>query len=102
MGSTKKMTKLKSKIFLFIAKHFYPEGYKFKEDEAWVFKMGVIAGSKCPWNLSKVDFRWFNNWTLEEIREKLRIDVDFLKLCYILEKKKFPESRESNRLICTI
>ena len=102
MGSTKKMTRFKSKIFLFVAKYFYPEGYKFEEDEAWVFKMGVIAGSKCMSNLSKVDFRWFNTWSLEHIREKVKIDVDCLKLCYILEKKRFPRSRESDRLICTI
>lgn len=102
MGSTKKMTGFKSKIFLFVARYLYPEGYKFKEDEAWVFKMGVLAGSKCPANLPKIDFRWFSKWSLEQIREKLEIDVDFLKLCYILEKKRFPESKESNRLICTI
>jgi hypothetical protein len=99
MGSSKKMTPFKEWLFLFISKYLYPEGYKFGKEEALVFKMAVIAGSKCHVDLAKVNFRWFTKWKLDHIRGKFGIKKDFLKLCYILEKKSFPSSPESQRLI---
>jgi hypothetical protein len=99
MGSSKKMSPLKEKLFLFISKYLYPEGYRFGEEEAIVFKMAVIAGSKCHVDLGKVNFRWFAKWKLDHLRGKFGINKDFLKLCYILEKKKFLNSPESQRLI---
>ena len=96
------MTRLKAKLFLFISRYLYPEGYKFGEEEASVFKMGVICGEKNPHDFSKVDFKWWGGWSLRSIRKKLHVDVDFLKLCYIIEKKKFPDAKESQRLICTM
>tara|TARA_Y100001938_G_scaffold8794_2_gene10744 strand:- start:13500 stop:14072 length:573 start_codon:yes stop_codon:yes gene_type:complete len=99
MGSTKKMTPFREKMFLLISKYLYPEGYNFGEEEAYVFKHGVIAGSRCLVDLTKVDFRFFSTWELKDIRRKFGISVDFLKLCYILEQKKFPNSPESKRLL---
>jgi len=99
MGSTKKMTTFKEKLFLFISRYLYPKGYRFGKGEAKIFEYGLIAGKKSCKDLSKIDFKWFLSWTLKDIRSKLGVDIDFLKLCYILEKKAFPNSPESQRLI---
>ena len=99
MGSTKRMTAFKEKVFLFVSRYLYPEGYSFTEEEKEVFKYGLIAGSKCYKDLSKINFKWFLNWSLRDIRGKMGIDVDFLKLCYKLEQKKFFNCEETNRLL---
>jgi len=99
MGSTQKMTNFKIKLFLFITKYLYPEGYKFSDEEAHVFEMGVLAGMKNPKDLSLLDFRWFMSWRVDRIRKRLGINGKFLKICYLLEKKKFKDSKESQRLL---
>ena len=57
MGTTKKLGRLREWLFLLIARHLYPEGYKFYEEEKQIFRNGVDIGSHmgCV-NLSKVDF----------------------------------------------
>ena len=98
MGSTKRMARWRRNLFMFCAKYLYPEGYKFGEDERLVFYNAVMAGSKCPSDLSKVDFRHHLTSTPYYIRIKLGIDEEILKSCYELEKNLFRESHESQRL----
>jgi len=98
MGSTKKMRRWRRNLFLFVSK-FYPEGYAFTEKERFVFNMGVMAGSLCGSDLSKVDFSQFLNEKIQKVRKKLGIDVDLLYNCYTVEKKCFPSCEESQRLI---
>ena len=83
---------------MFCAKYLYPEDYEFGEDERLVFYNAVMAGSKCPSDLSKVDFRHHLTSTPYYIRIKLGIDEEILKSCYELEKNLFRESYESQRL----
>lgn len=99
MGSTKRMLRWRRNLFMFCAKHFYPEGYKFGEDERFVFYNGIMAGSKCPSDLSKVDFKHLLNSKIEDIRILLGIDEDMLLSCYKLERQFFRESYESQRLL---
>ena len=84
---------------MFCAKYLYPEGYDFREDERFVFNMGVLAGSKCPTDLSKIDFKKFLNRSVSETREKLGVDSSLLRGCYLAENKLFKDSPESQRLI---
>tara|TARA_R100001377_G_scaffold77901_1_gene55403 strand:- start:97 stop:669 length:573 start_codon:yes stop_codon:yes gene_type:complete len=98
MGSTKRMARWRRNLFMFCAKHLYPEGYKFGEDERLVFYNAVMAGSKCPSDLSKVDFRHFLCCTPWHIRLKLGIDEYLVESCYSLERNLFSESYESQRL----
>ena len=83
---------------MFISKYLYPEGYKFGEEERFVFYAGVMAGEKCPTDLSKVDFKELLDYKVQGAREKLGIDKDLLKCYYCFEKKCLPESLESRRL----
>ena len=98
MGSTKKMKRWRRNLFMFISKYLYPKGYKFGENERFIYNLGVVAGSKCPTDLSEVDFTEFLDLTLPKIRSKLGIDKDFLKHCYAIEKKSFKDI-ESQRLL---
>jgi len=89
MGSSKKMKRWRRNLFMFICKYFYPEGYKFGEEERFVFNVGIMAGSRCPTDLSRVGFDKYLDKQVGSIRRELGIDVDFLKTCYSLEEKSF-------------
>ena len=99
MGSTKKMRRWRRNLFYFCSKYLYPEGYKFTEEERFVFLMGIMAGSTCKTDLSVVNFNKFKNKQIRTIRKELEIDKDLLKNCYEIEKRLFPDSKESQRLI---
>jgi len=99
MGSSRKMFRWRRNLFMFCAKHLYPEGYGFGEEERFVFNMGVLAGSKCPTDLSKVDFKKLLNSNVGEITSTFGIDQTLLRGCYIAEKQLFKDSLESQRLI---
>ena len=98
MGSTKSMKRWKRNLFMFVSKYLYPEGYKFGEEERFVFNMGVVAGSLCPTDLSQINFKKYLNKQMNTIRKDLKIDVDFLEKYYLLEKKCFKDT-ESQRLL---
>ena len=97
MGSAKKMKRWRRNLFMWICKHLYPEGYRFGEEERFVFYSGVMAGSRCEADLSKVSFNKLLNYELEELRHLLGIDSDLLRCYYCAEKKLFKD-RESQRL----
>ena len=99
MGSTKTLSRWRKNLFLFCTKYLYPEGYKFKEEERFVFNTAVEAGSLCPTDLSKVNFKDFLNIPLLSLRKIFNIDTDLLKSCYQLEKNIFKKSKESQRLL---
>ena len=99
MGSTKKMPRWRRNLFMFCAKRLYPKGYKFKEDERFIFNMGVMAGSISPVDFSKTDFRFFLKCEVGKIREHLQLNTYLLKNCYAVEKQLFRGSYESHRLI---
>jgi len=97
MGSGKKMKRWRRNLFLWVTKYLYPEGYKFTEEERYIFYSGVMAGSQCPTDLSKVDFNEVLDYKVQAVREKLGIDKDLLKCYYCTEKKLFKD-KESQRL----
>jgi hypothetical protein len=101
MGSAKKMWRWRRNLFMWICKRLYPEGYKFGEEERFVFYNGVMAGSKCDVDLSTIDFRdrCVLDLELSEIRHLLGIDEELLRCYYCTENRLFKESRESRRLV---
>jgi hypothetical protein len=101
MGSTKKMPRWRRNLYMFCAKYLFPEGYSFGEEERFVFNTAVLAGSKCPTDLSKVDFNREKNGKrrISALRKELGIDKDLLKNCYEVEKTCFGSSKESWRLL---
>ena len=84
---------------MFCAKYLFPEGYKFGEEERFVFNLGVMAGTRCETDLSVVDFSKYGDYKLSALRDSLNIDRNLLKSCYEIEKRLFPESSESQRLL---
>ena len=98
MGSAKKMARWRRNLFMFFSKYFYPKGYKFKEEERFIFNMAVLAGSLCPVDLSEVDFKELLDLRISEIRRDLQISYDVIKHCYNLEGRCF-SSLESKRLL---
>ena len=86
-------------MLMFICKYLYPKGYKFDEDERFIFNMGVMLGSKCETDLSLINFSDYERIPLFSLRDKLRIDTTALRASYEVEKRIFPESKESQRLL---
>jgi hypothetical protein len=99
MGSAKKMWRWRRNLFMWICKRLYPEGYKFGEEERFVFYSGVMAGSRCDVDLSTIDFSGrLLDYELAEIRRMLGIDEELLRCYYCTERRLFKD-RESRRLI---
>jgi len=84
---------------MFVSKYLYPEGYKFGEEERYIFNSAVMMGSKCPTDLSKVNFRDFENDKVSEIRNKFGINKKDISRFYSLEQQFFKDSKESRRLL---
>ena len=97
MGSSKKMSRWRRNSFLWVSKYLYPEGYRFGEEERYVFYSGVMAGGKCEADLSKVDFSKFSDYKIQKIRRLLGVDKELLKCYYCTEKRLF-DDKESQRL----
>ena len=101
MGSTKKMARWRRNLFMFCAKYFYPKGYRFSEEERFVFNMGVALGEQNNDDLSEYPFDeclMTANYSLLTLRRGF-VNIDLLKNYYKLEKALFPDSKESQRLI---
>ena len=98
MGSGKQMARWRRNLFMFCAKYLYPSGYRFGEEERFIFNLAVVAGSKCDIDLSAVDFNKMVNLRVSEIRRDLKISYEIIKHCYGFEKKCF-SSIESKRLL---
>ena len=99
MGSTKKMSRWRRNLFMFCSKYLYPSAYKFGEEERFIFNMGVMCGARCKTDLSVTNFKKVLNLPLSKIRSKFKIDVELLRYCYLIEKRVFKKSKESQRLI---
>lgn len=99
MGSTKKMSRWRRNLFMCCAKHLYPSEYRFGEEERFVFNVGVMLGSLCETDLSKVEFGKINEEDVSLIRKKLKINTKLLRHYYAVERNCFPESKESSRLL---
>jgi hypothetical protein len=98
MGSGKKMSRWRRNLFLWVCKYLYPKGYKFTEEERYIFYSGVMAGSRCPTDLSEVDFGNLADYKVQGIREKLGVNRDLLKCYYCTERNLFKD-KESARLL---
>ena len=60
-------------------------------------RLGFV--SDCDPRLCKTDFERFLDTPLEGIREALGIETDLLRAYYAIEKRRYPASRESARLL---
>ena len=100
MGSTDRVSTTEERLFSFFTKYLYPKNYRFTEDDLRVFRDATKLGfiSDCE-PLHKVDYAPYLDWPLRRVREKLRIEEDLLRAYYAIEKRRFPDSMESQRLL---
>ena len=100
MGSTNRVTSTEENLYSFFAKYLYPKAYRFTDEDLHVFKDAVKLGfiSDCQ-SLSEVNYSRYLQHPLEEIREDLGIETNLLQAYYSIEKRRYPESIESQRLL---
>jgi len=100
MGSTRKMGILRESLFRTLTKYFYPDGYRFTSQDLIVYKAGLaISSSMNCEDLSKIDFKKYENLRLPQIRKKIGVDSKTLRYYYYLERQMFPNCIESQRLL---
>jgi hypothetical protein len=100
MGSTDRVTATEERLYTFFAKYLYPREYRFTDEDVRVFKDAVRLGftSDCK-PLSQIDYSQYLHRQLREIRQALGIEEDLLKAYYAIEKRRYPTSLESQRLL---
>ena len=100
MGSTNRLGATEERIYQFFAQNLYPPRYRFGDEEVEVFKDAVRLGyvSDCR-SLAEVNYDAMLDWTLGHIRTELGIEEDLLRAYYAIEKRRYPHSPESQRLL---
>ena len=88
------------RLYAFFAKHLYPRDYRFNDEDVQVFRDAVHLGfvSDCA-SLSAVDLAAYDPMPLGEVRAVLGIEEDLLRAYYAIEKRRYPGSPESRRLL---
>jgi len=100
MGSTKRVTSTETNLYAFASKNLYPGPYRFDNSDIEVFKNAtqLAAISDCE-ALNKISYQKYYDCSLSEIRKMLGIEENLLKAYYEIEKKRYPDSIESQRLV---
>jgi len=99
MGSTHEVSTTEENLFALVAQNFYPDVYKFSEEDSEVFhdaiKLGTI--SHCE-PLTKFDFDAVQHLTLAAIRERIGLETDLLGAYFAVEARRYAHCTESRRL----
>lgn len=100
MGSTNRVGDAETKLYSLAAKYLYPGPYKFKDDDIEIFKDAVHLGyvSDCQ-PLDKIDFSRYMDVPVARVREAIGLETDLLQAYYRIEKKRYPNAVESQRLL---
>ncbi len=100
MGSTDRVGTTEEWLYALIAKYLYPQNHRFTDEDVRVYKDGVKLGfvSNCR-SLAEVGYEPYLDRPLGEIRAELGIEEDLLRAYYGIERKRFPHSFESARLL---
>jgi hypothetical protein len=100
MGSSDRVTDTEEKLYGIFSRFLYPKAYRFSDEDFRVFRDAVRLGfvSDCV-SLAKADFAALQDLPLREARRKLGIEEDLLRAYYAIEKRRYPKSPESQRLL---
>ena len=100
MGSTDRVGWTEERMYAFFSKYLYPRGYRFDDQDLRVFRDAVRLGfvSDCV-ALDKVDLERLLDVPLAEARGRLGIEEALLRAYYAIEKRRYPDSHESQRLL---
>lgn len=97
MGSTRRMTPLRIKLFCWINQTFYPHYYRFTKEEVRVFEWGIKCGEKCRFDLSRMHVDDIIDKPVRVVRQAFGIDIEWLQAQYEIEADYYPKSFESIR-----
>lgn len=100
MGSTNRMSTAEERLYEFFARYLYPKSYQFGDDEIAVFRDAVRLGyvSDCR-PLAGVDYPSMAKLSLEQVRSEVGLECDLLRAYYAIEKRRYPRSEASARLL---
>lgn len=100
MGSTDKVSASEEFLYGVFAKYFYPRAYRFTDEDLRVFKDAVRLGfvSDCC-SLAQADYSSHVDLTIDEVRAALGVEKSLLRAYYAIEKRRYPDSFESQRLL---
>ena len=100
MGSTNRVGSFEEKLYGLFAKYLYPKHYRFTDEDFQVYKDAVRLGyiSDCD-PLNEVDYPSLTHLSLEDARAKLGIESTLLNAYYEIEKRRYPNAKESQRLL---
>jgi len=100
MGSTKKVTTTEEKLYSLIAQYLYPKVYQFAGQDMEIFRDAVHLGyiSGCE-PLDEFDFSPYLDVPLRDLRATLGLESELILAYYGIEKTRYPDSVESQRLL---
>jgi len=100
MGSSNRVGEIEERLFTLIARYLYPGPYRFDDQDAAVYRDAVRLAtvSDCR-SLAEVEYAPLLDWTLGRIRRELGIEEELLRAYYAIEHRRYPDSRESRRLL---
>jgi len=100
MGSTNKMKLMEEQVYGLFARYLYPKDYRFSGDDYFIYKNAVRLAfiSGCQ-PLHKIDYQSLADLPLETIRQQLGIETSLLRAYYEIEKSRYPDSMECQRLL---
>ena len=100
MGSTNKVTTTEETLYSLISQYLYPKVYQFDKDAVEVFKNAVRLGyiSSCV-PLDEYDFQPYLDLPVREVRKLIGLEEQLLLAYYQIEKSRYPDSRDSQRLL---
>lgn len=100
MGSTQRLSSTEERLFTLVAEHLYPGIYRFTEEDVRVFRDAVRLAfvSDTP-PLNQIDYAQYFQYTLGDLRRELKIEVPLLRAYYGIEKRRYPQAPESQRLL---
>ncbi|MBV8534852.1 MAG: hypothetical protein JO128_04615 [Alphaproteobacteria bacterium] len=100
MGSTNRLSATEEKLFTLVAERLYPGIFRFSREDVRVFRDAVRLAFICETPaLNQVDYDLYMDAPLGDIRQLLHIDEPLLRAYYALEKRRYPASPESRRLL---
>ena len=99
MGSSHAMSTTASKLFGYVAGHWYSKAYRFPQHAHTVYADAVHLGmvSQCL-PLEALDYQPYLDWPLGALREELGIEVDLLESYYQVEARRNPQLSACQRL----
>lgn len=100
MGSTPRLGAAEERLFALVAGRLYPGIYRFDKEDVCIFRDAVrLARVSGCMALDRVPYAEHLDESLGELRRALGIDAPLLSAYFAIERRRYPRSRESQRLL---